>query len=309
MNLKAASSINNSGYAFNPNGISKTLARIGEFIPDKVQDFCDLTPTGSLKRTTFFVIAATLVLGARYFQARNKDEKREVLTRDSVAVATAIYAVPLLKKFAGMFINKKIGIPISYGEGGVLKNLNPEKGIKMATFDQLAEWFSVKNVEAFNGIKNGFTGFCENIKNLGGNLMKSFNMLDKNSSNTLNELAKNSGFKQANNENIIKILEKAEISTNQNTKQKLDSLKAMFVGENKLVTRASHLKAITEFGCIAATAFLLGGLLPWFNIQHTKKLYEKKKSENNNLNDNSQKTLPINNQNMMEKFKKFQTAG
>lgn len=280
MSLQVTSSINNTR-AFKPGTITSALSKAGSYIPNKVQDFCDLSSGGSIKRLTFFAIATTLVLGARYFQARNEDEKREVLTRDSVAVATSIFAVPFMKKFAGIFINKKTGIPVAYGEKGFSKNINPEKGVQMASYEQLAEWFSVKNVESFNGIKNGFAGFCKNIKDLGGDLTKCFSTIDKNSQNNLKELAKALGYKkEITNKNIVGLIRQAQKSTDKDVQQKLDSLKTMFVGENKLLTRASHFKSVTGISCIAATALLLGILLPWYNIKHTQKLYEEKKSQN-----------------------------
>ena len=104
------SSIKTSKCAFEPNKITKTLAKIGGFIPKPVSDFCDLTTKASMKRTTQFAILAACVLFARYIQARNKDEKREILTRDTGMLFTAVYAVPLFKKVASLFINKKTGI-------------------------------------------------------------------------------------------------------------------------------------------------------------------------------------------------------
>ena len=96
------------------------------------------------------------------------------------------------------------------------------------------------------------------------------------------------------NNNIIKLIIKAEKSTDRGVQQKLNSLKTMFIGENKLLAKASHFKSVTEAGCIAATAFILGGLLPWFNIQYTKKLYEKKNAENKDLSNDKPKTVSIN---------------
>jgi len=299
-----------SNKPFKPNLVQRTLSRIGSVIPDKINDFCDLSSTGSMKRMPFLALAGVCVLGARYFQARNEDEKREVFTRDSVAVVTTVYGVPLLKKLAGMFINKKTGIPVAHGDHSFRKNLNPENGVQLASYEQLAEWLSVKNTDAFNGIKNNFAGFCENIRNLGGDVLKCFNVLDKNSKNVINGLAESLGYtKEINNKNIVGLIKKAEKATDPKIKQQLEPLKKMFVGENELLTKASHYKSATEFSCIAATAFLLGGLLPWFNINHTKNLYKKRKSENNSLNNEPNKTAPINNLSIMKKFETFQKTG
>lgn len=293
------SSINTSAkQVFKPNIVAGTLARIGGFIPDKVHDYCDLTKTGSMKRAPLYIMLMTIVVGSRYLSARGKDEKREILTRDPLTITSLIFTVPVLKKFTGMFLNKKTGIPISKAED----------------YDQLTKWFSVENAESFNGIRNGLAGFCRNIKKLGGDVIKDFSILDKNSKNIINDIAKSLGYtKKITNKNIAGLIKKAEKSTIEAVQGNLKKLKEMFIqnekGMNPLLQKASHLKSITDFGCIAAAILFLGGLLPWFNIQHTKKLYEKKKAENKNLNNDQPKTLPVNNSNMMNKFEKFQKTG
>jgi len=291
------SSINTSKHAFKPNNFTKALTKFGGLIPDKIQDYCDLTKNGSMKRTPLYLMLLTLVVGSRYISARGPDERREVLTRDPITITTLIYAVPILKKVTGMFLNKKTGIPTSNAD----------------SYDQLAKWFSVKNIKAFDkkNIKNGFAGFCINIKRLGGDLLKCFDVLGKEKSKkTLNEIANLVGIKEkVTNKNIIGLIRKAQKSTDKNVKQKLDYLKVKFIGENKLLTKASHLKSITDFGCIASAIFILGGFLPWFNIQHTKKLYKNKKSENNSLNNEQPKILSTNNSKIINKFEKFQTTG
>jgi len=309
MNIPATS-IKNNQKAFNPNIIQRTFSRIGGFIPKDIHDICDLSSKGAMKRVTFMALASIFLLGARYFQSRNADERREVATRDFSAVVTAIYAVPILKKFAGMLINKKTQIPIAYGEKGFWKNLNPEKGVQLASTEQLSKWFSVKSATAFDGIKKGFTGFCVNIKKLGGNLMKCFNILDEGSEKILTELAGQLGInKKITNKNILKVIYKAEKSTDTGIQDNLSKLKEMFVqnekGTNSLLQKASHLKSATEFTCIAATAFLLGGFLPWFNIHHTRSLYKNNKPEN----DKQPKPSPANNSPIMNKFDLFKKTG
>jgi len=310
MTIQSASSINNAIHSFKPGKICRTLSGIGRMIPDKVSDFCDLTTNASMKRTTQFAILAACVVLSRYIQARNDDEKREILTRDTGMLFTAVYGVPLFKKVASIFINKRTGIPIAHGEKGILKNINPEKGIQMASYEQLSEWLSVNSTKSFDGIKNGFTGFCVNIKKLGGNLIKCLNILDKNSKETIKNIAKSVGInEEVTNKNILKVIYKAEKSTDKGVQDNLNKLKELFVqdknGMNPLLQKASNLKSATGFTCIAATAFVLGGLLPWFNIHHTKKLYEQNKAKNNE----QPKILPANNSNIINKFELFKKTG
>lgn len=307
MSLFVTSSVNTAGSAYKPNAVLKTLSRIGRKIPDCVHDFCDLSSKGSMKRLPCLITLIPFVIGSRYLAARNEDEKREILTRDPLSIISLIYAIPVLRKFASIPVNKITGIPIAQGEKGFLTNLNPEKGICPASFKQLKEWFSVESIKDFNEIKGGFTGFCKNIRDLGGDLIKSFNLIDKNAKDKLKKLAEAVGIKEEiTNKNILTLFESAQKSEDKTVKTLLKGLQEMFVGENGLKLRATHLKGVIEFSCIAASAFLLGGLLPWFNIQKIKKLYKNKKQENTEVKVDIQKTS-VSSLSMAEKFKEFQS--
>lgn len=285
-------------------------------IKEKVIDFCDINQKGSISRFAFVSVAATFLLGARYFQARNADEKREVFTRDFSAVVAAVYAIPILRKFIGKYINSQ-GIPIAYGkeekstkeEKGLLNTIkkywskiNPENGVKIVSYDQLSDWFSVKSTDEFNKIHKGFTGFCENISKIGGNLAKCFKILG------------HSEFADKKMDNA-KILE--EINNLQG--DKLITLQKLFVrdehGMNNLLRKASHSKSLVEAGCIIATAALLGWGLPGFNIWYTRKLYkdgdkkqEKTPPKNITAPVNRPQIKTLNNNSMTEKFKNFQAT-
>lgn len=304
--INAVSSIN---HEYKPNIVLKALSRVGNAIPQPVSDFLDLTSKGSMKRITLIGFAATFLLGVRYWNARNEDEKREVLTRDSGSIVTAVYAVPLLKKLAGALITKITGVPISHGEGGFVKNLNPEKGVHVASYGTLAEWLSVKNIESFNGIKGGFAGYLRNIKKLGGDVIKGLSTIDENASKTLKEIADALGYKkEITNKNIIGLIITAQNSKDVNIQQKLDTLKKLFVGDNPFLQKASHLKSVTEFGAIAATAFLLGGFLPWLNIKNTREKYKNGSQESANTIQQPVYKIITNNSSMAERFKQFQAG-
>jgi hypothetical protein len=290
----------------------------GKRILDAVVRFCDFTTSGSLSRVTFLSLATVLLLGGRYYQARNADEKREVATRDFSAVVAAVYAIPLFKKFAGNAMSKN-GIPITYGktEAGFLNKINPEKGVQIASYEQLAEWYSAKHVDDFKKMRfddkhEGFVGFCKNIKEIGGDLMKCFTTLDKTAKEKLDKL----GHGEVNNDNILGILEKAKDTDT------VKNLKELFVCTEKnphaLLTKANHAKSWVEAGCILATAALLGWALPGFNIWYTRKKYKEGNKHNEipqqqNIAAPAQQPqiAPVNSSdaNMAEKFRKFHATG
>ena len=284
-------------------GLKTAIAAIGEYVPNPVNDFCELTTKGTMKRFTFMLLAAATLLGGRYFQARNDDERREVFTRDFSAIMAAVYTVPILKKFAGIFINKSVGIPIAHGSPNFWKNLNPESGKQIASYPQLNEWFNFKK----SGIKGGFKAFCRNIQeNLGGNLIKCFKVLG--SGELPKELTALANGEKITKENVLGIIEKAD-------EKALKPLQELFGDKNNLLKKASRIKSLTEPATIASTAFLLGGFLPWFNIWYTRKLYKDGGKGKNTIQNN---TNPINTQNfatqtkrqkMSEKFQIFHDTG
>lgn len=313
MNKQLSFSSNTNSY-IPESRVIQGLAKIGSKIPDKVSDVLEITRTGSMKRVTHFSVLATCVLFARYIQARNKDEKREILTRDTGMLLSSVFVVPFLEKLAGIFINRKTGVPVSCGDNDFLKNLNPENGIHIESYRQIKEWLGVKNIKAFDNIKDNFLGFCEHIKTRGGDLVKCFNILDKNSINTLNDLAHNFGHQKGiNNNNILGVIKKAEKSADDNVKQQLEYLKGLFVkentGENELFKKASHSKSLAGAASIAFTAVLLGVVLPKFNIWYTKKIYKDKNSEHNNMNTMQLNNKMSGNSNMMNKFEIFKSSG
>lgn len=302
----------------------RIIARTGKIIPQFISDFTEINAKGSMNRFTFMTLAALLLLGGRYYQARNDDEKREVFTRDFSAIATAVYAVPILKKFAGKLISNG-GIPIVYDQKVFEDNsaseksentdlfarfkhsIDLEKGTQLASYDQLKQWHSVDDASHFKNIKEGFTGFCKNIaETLNGNLSKGFAVLDPvNAHNTLLTLAAKFGIK-ANKENldnntILEIIKKAETASGKAKKEAephLNKLMKLFEVKkepkkesvlNQLLEKASHRKSLTEFSSIISTAFLLGGFLPWFNIWYTRRLYKNKNNENVAYNPDSAK--------------------
>jgi len=274
---------------YKPGPVSKAFSRVGNMVSDKVDHFFDFETTTSISREAQFAILALCVLVSRYVQARNKDERREILTRDVGMVITAVYGVPIFKKIVSNLINEKTGLPIAFRPTD-LKKENDKKtqaGLKMASYDQLREWYSVKKLKDFERIKGKFSGFLRNIEKLGGNVIKTMTLANKNVfDENLSVIAKRLNFKdRITNHNIVKFIRIAEQSEDSVVKTHMDIIKEGYIHDrdkgiiSPIVKKASHMKSGVGLTCIGLSALLLGGILPWFNIQYTKNVY-KDKDEN-----------------------------
>jgi hypothetical protein len=171
---------------FSLNSIPESIAKPLEFVE------------GTINRPTFTTLAIVFLLGCRYMQARNKDEKREVATRDFSAVVTAVYGVPILKKIIGEAIGKHSGFAILDGE--------KQPGFKI--FDRfLAEGHQIKEWYSFDKNQN-LDIFAENLSARGAKLNKVFGK-DEEAKKALVVLSGNKGIPTDNNE-IIEVIKKAD---------------------------------------------------------------------------------------------------
>jgi hypothetical protein len=195
-------------------------------------------------------------------QARSKDEKREVITRDFIGVLSGVAAVPALKRVIGGVVDKHSKIPA-----------------KLTSFEDLKERFSETD---FSRRKNGLASMLTDIKELGGNLKTCLNVIGDKANRPMEALSKKLNYakKLDSNENIIELVNKAQESakTDNSIKESLVSLQKAFGKDNALHKKAKLLKSIPEATCILATAGLLGWFIPWFNIQYTKKKYKAKQA-------------------------------
>lgn len=257
--------INNNPNTYSPKSNIKFsgLSNMGNKIPDKVLKFTELEHNGSLNRLAFVSLAFVFLLGARYMQARSQDEKREVATRDFIAVISAVYAVPALEKLIGGYIDKKSKIPA-----------------KEAKFEDLEKRFSEKD---FSRRKNGLASMLSDIKNQGGDLKTCFDVLGEKAKTSMEELSKklNLNKKLDNNKDILDLFEKAhtESKTNTEVKEALTKVEKEFGKDNALHKKAKLLKSIPKAACILITAGALGWFIPWFNIHYTKNKYVGKKHD------------------------------
>jgi hypothetical protein len=168
----------------------------------------------TLNRFTFASLAIVFLLGCRYMQARNEDEKREVATRDFSAVITAVYCVPVLKKLIAEGLEKYSGFAILDLNKAESNSRLFNK--KLAESHQIKEWYTIAPDE-------NIVNFAQNLSNRGAKLKKVFSK-DEEAKKLLREVIGSSEIPD-NNDAII-----AALKTTQN-KQALEKLEKLFLKE------------------------------------------------------------------------------
>ena len=118
-----------------------------------------------------------VVLLSRLKEARDPNERREVCTRDTLAITTIVFGVPLLNKVFAALTKKVSGIPVSTldnskeGILGNLKNLIKVLKHNPVSFERLEDWFTLPQKN-----KKGLQEFAQLIDSLGGKLGRAFKM-------------------------------------------------------------------------------------------------------------------------------------
>lgn len=236
-----------------------------------------------------------LMLGCRWLQARNPDEKREVATRDFSGLVTIVFAVPVLRNITSTLMKKISGVPISKTLKTAQEHLNPEN--KPFSFENIEEVYS-----GVGKLKNNLVDFSQNVENNGGDLRKVFDFLGDDSKKSLNEIfgsisAKNTVVKPT--KGLAGFLSKpfragkAKLNLPETNKEIIEGfknvqniakfrpqvdtiIKELDNSKNSLVKFAEAQKSIPEAMSIVAISGFLGWFLPWFNINYTRNLYKKK---------------------------------
>lgn len=263
---------------------------------------CD---NGSLSRYAFLFISFVFLVGSRFIESRNNDERREVLTRDIPAVALSGGGVPLMTGAAAYAITKKSGVPVS-----IFKGKKSILNSSLVSQKQVKDWYSeLKNAD------NPLINMMNMIERHGGNIKKVMNKFG-----FKNELEAIS--KSKNNAEIISAAKLAQ-ENGAEAFRVLEDLVRNIPADNKVLNFAKNAQAYVKVGGIAVTAGLLGWILPRLNILITNKKYEKREKEqaqqSNNLqqvsNQNDNKislsgikgsgTLSFHNSSAIQTFKSF----
>lgn len=127
--------------------------------------------------TMSFPVTLSLLYGAtvlpRYFQAYDKHDKREILTRDLTSITAILFLAASLRKGFSKLSSKLTGFALNFkpqnhkGVKKYLNYLNPRGGIQvMNKADIIARYSDLEK----NG--NGFLDFAEFIRSQGGKLNK-----------------------------------------------------------------------------------------------------------------------------------------
>lgn len=229
--------------------------------------------TMSMPVTMGMLYGATVL--PRYFQAYDKHDKREILTRDLLSITAILFFAKSIHKAITKISSKVSGFALGLkpeNHTGTMKkiwnHLNPLGGVKMLNNTQIAAKYS-----KLDDYKEGVAGFAKFIKEQSGDLKKVFSF-DKTVKATTEKLLGKS-LDKANADEIIDVLKKAD-------KADLKPIYDVFEDPNNAFVKKAK-KANALFGFVstfvAVPAFMIW--LQKFNEKTTKKLITKEQKEAN----------------------------
>ena len=220
-----------------------------------------------LPYSVFLTVLFGAVLGCRAIFARDKDERREILTRDSITVGTLIFARPPLKKVFAALSKNKTGLALAIKPAGhkdasifskVFDYLKPNSGIKVMTSADIVSKYNV------NGYKNGFADVINFIQKEDGNFEKilkknpKFKESVKKAYDSLNPKVK---FEDAKAADFIETFTNGHKATH--TKELDEFYKLMNGKDNPLVKKAKTINSSFDFvTTLIIVPMLLGVALP-----------------------------------------------
>ena len=228
---------------------------------ETIGEHCNIDHSGSLTRLTFFITALVFLVGARFWESRGGDEKREVVTRDIPAVALSCAGAPLLNQAAAYGVTKLSGVPIVTNG----KNFSFSK-LGFSSQKQLTDWYS-----NLKDAQNPLINLSEMVERYGGNIRK---------------VIKKFGFAKEldaitaakDNATVLGALKDAQ----QNGAKSFEALEDLIKNvsaDNKVLKFAKNWQAGIKIGGIGMMAAVLGYFLPHLNIITTKKKYQKQLDE------------------------------
>ena len=235
----------------------KFANRAGIIIPDKISRFFEMNQSGSLGRIPLLVLALIFVLGARFVKSRDNHERREVLTRDTATIGTAMLGVPVLKNWMQRGIDKLSKIPVAIERNKLF-------ALDDFGFDNVKNWYSKADM-----LPDKALSVAKFIKERGGDVAKAFSHLGDEGKGFIKTLLNG---KELNSNNIVDALETAYKSGSGETKAAFDGLtKILSNPKNGLVKMAQIFKAIPNIASLVTITTFLGYGIPAFNIWLTRK--------------------------------------
>lgn len=246
------------------------------------------------------------ILLPRLKNAREENEYKEVLYRDTTTITTVCCAAKILQQVFARFCSKMTGLALSLKPdmkmdttiSKIWSYLRPVKGHKVLTSAQLASKYT--NVDKY---KEGIAGLAKFVDEQGGNVRKMFE-IDKKAKGLLKELYENSDkaksveFAKAQNKDVIEALQ--DVVKNNKASDTLNKLYDIFKSDkNAFLRKAKIMNSSFNFATIFVVCpILLGWFIPRMNEELTKKRqlekHEHNKSAvNNNSDKNTQKVSDV----------------
>lgn len=219
------------------------------------------------------------ILLPRLHSAREENEYKEVLFRDTTTIVTVCCAAKILQQVFARFCSKMTGLALSIKPemksdstfAKIWSYLRPVKGHKVLTSDQLASKYT--NIDKY---KEGIAGMAKFVNEQGGNIRKMFE-IDQNANALLKDLynssekAKTVKFADAANADIIDAL--LDVVKNNKATEKLNQMYQIFKSDkNAFLRKAKIMNSSFNFATIfAVVPVLLGWFIPRMNEELTKK--------------------------------------
>lgn len=220
------------------------------------------------------------VLVPRLYHAREENEYKEILFRDSVTIGTIACGAKIMQQIVARLCTNTTGFALAikpkFKEGTskltkTLSYLRPVKGHQVLTSDQLQSKYT--NIDKY---KNGIAGFAQFIDEQGGNIKKMFS-IDEKATGLLKSIYESSAkassvnFESASNKDLIEGL--MDVVTNNKASDKLSNLYDIFKDNgNSFLKKAKFMNSSFNFGIIfAISPIILGWLIPRLNESLTKK--------------------------------------
>ena len=251
---------------------------------------------------TLGLICFGAVLLPRLICARDKDEFKEIFTRDIISMVALCYGRKALQNISTKFFTKSTGIvlgtkPKGHETASVLKKvfnyIRPESGVNVMSSSQLkAKYIDIE------GYKNGIVDFSKFIQESGGSISKLFKQDDTLKGLTKAAYEKSSfankvGFDSVDDETLAKAFKELQTSN----KDALKDIYSFFKNDkNAIVKKARGINSGFDFlTTLLAIPLFLGALLPKFNEKILKDKYlgkdRNKKNRTTDTVELSQKTV------------------
>lgn len=221
------------------------------------------------------------VLVPRLYHAREENEYKEVLFRDSVTIGTIACGAKIMQQIVARMCTNATGFALAikpkFKEGAsnlskTLSYLRPVKGHQVMTSEQLKSKYT--NIDTY---KNGIADFAQFIDEQGGDVRKMFTKTDKKATELLqniyntSEKAASVEFGKTSNKDLIEGL--MDVIKNGKSKEELEKLYAIFKDDkNAFLKKAKMMNSGFNFAIIfGVSPIILGCLIPLLNESLTKK--------------------------------------